>query len=232
MKLLPTFVVKEKQQEEVARKILRTQEVNKLAQDADINLARAQADFSTMMAQNRAKWALEEEEHAERIKGISQEVEALENRKREALIPIQLYKEEADKLMISAQDYLKQAKEKDEQNEFLQEKLEEKLTDISDRETIVIIGEQSLEIAKKGMETQQSQVQQGIILLGQEKVAFHMKQQEEEARLLKRKEEVALAEINFNARREKYERDLEALNIWEIQLADERDTLARERARK
>jgi formate hydrogenlyase subunit 6/NADH:ubiquinone oxidoreductase subunit I len=47
----------------------------------------------------------------------------------------------------------------------------------------------------------------------------------------KSKEDVFIAETNFQAKTEKFKRDMEALRVWEIQLKDERDTLERERNR-
>jgi len=232
MKLLPTFAVKDKQQEELTRKILRTQEINKLAQEADLNLARAQADFSSTMALNQAKWALEQEEHAVLIQSISQEIQSLENRKKQALIPIQMYKDEADKILAEAQMIIDRAKEKEEQAEYLLEKLEEKLTDVADREHFLQESEQRMATIKQGVLSQQEQTKRSAEMLVEKMTAFHMKQQEEEASLQKRKEELSMAEISFNAKLLKYERDLKALHSWELELKSERDALYREYERR
>ena len=232
MKLLPTFAVKDKQQEELTRKILRTQEINKLAQEADLNLARAQADFSAAMAQNQAKWALEQELHAESVKAITEEVQALEMRKQQALIPIQMYKDEADKLIREAQGIVQSAKDKEEQAEFLQEKLEQKLTEVADREQILQESEKRLANIKQGILAQQEQTKRSAEALVEKMTAFHVKQQQEEASLQKRKEELSMAEISFNAKLVKYERDLKALHSWELELKSERDALYREYERR
>lgn len=232
MRLLSPFAQKDKQQEEITRKILRTQEVNEMASIADVNLARTQQEFNSALALNRSKWVLEEEEHANRIKDMSKEIEALEERKKQALIPINVYKKEIDILIKEAQEIVKQAKEKEEQADYLLEKLETKLTDVSDRETIVSDEEKRLTIARQGIEIQQETTKQGVEQLSKEMILFHEKQRQEEENLLKRKKEVALAEISFNSKTKKYARDIEALKIWEIQLKDERETLDREYKRK
>lgn len=159
MKLLPTFAVKDKQQEELTRKILRTQEINKLAQEADLNLARAQADFASTMALNQAKWALEQELHAESVKATTEEIQALEMRKQQALIPIQMYKDEADKLLAEAQEIRDRVKEKEAQAEYLQDTLEEKLTEVADREQTLKEDEQRLHVKKQGIILQGEQIQ-------------------------------------------------------------------------
>jgi len=82
--------------------------------------------FQSTLAQNREKWALELEEKQKLTDDMDKEVKVLEERKKQALIPISLYKEEADKLYQEAKDFLTRAKEKEQEADFLQEKLEEK----------------------------------------------------------------------------------------------------------
>lgn len=227
MKLMSPFQNRDKQQEEQTRKILRIQEIEDLATKANANLAKAQAEFNTTLALNRSKWALEEEEHAQRIKDMTSEVEALEERKKQALIPISMYKEEADKIMVESQDILKRSKEKEEQVDYLQEKLEEKLTEVSDRENQVVKEEQKQQIARQGIEEQQKQTKLGIERLSKEMVMFHEKQQYEDTKLLERKKVVELAEINFEAKIDRYNRNMEALLTREVQLIDREKTLER-----
>lgn len=232
MKLLSPVARKDKEQEEITRKILRIQEVEDMTKKVNAQLSRAQADFSDVLARNKEKWAIEEEEHLNRVKDMQKEVEALENRKKQALIPIQMYKKEADKMLEEAQEILKKAQEKEENADFLTEKLEEKLTELGDREKNIIKEEQRIEIAKEGIKTQQEATRDGIKRLSEEMVKFHEKQESDQANIDERKKEVALAEINLNAKLDKYARDLEALKIFEAQLKDERATLDREYSRK
>ena len=184
------------------------------------------------MASSKEKWALWVEEQKQETKALESEVQALEERKKQALIPISMYKEEVDKTILEAQSIVKRAQEKEEQADYLQEKLENKLTEVEDRENILSDGEKRLEVAKQGLQSQVEATQEGVKRLSQAMVDFHVKQQQEEESLALRKKEVALAEISFNAKVEKYQRDIEALKIWEIQLKDERGTLDREYARK
>lgn len=232
MKLLSPVARKDKEQEEITRKILRIQEVEELTKKVNAQLSRAQADFSDVLARNKEKWAIEEEEHFNRIKDMTKEVEALENRKKDALIPIEMYKKEVDKVMGEAQEIIKKAKEKEENADFLTEKLEEKLTELGDREQNIIKEEQRIEIAREGIKTQQESTREGIKRLSEEMVKFHEKQQFDEENIADRKKELALAEISINAKLNKYTRDIEALKVWDKQLHDERQTLDREYARE
>jgi hypothetical protein len=218
MKLLNHLQNKDRQQEEVTRKIIRTQEVEDLANKANIKLAKAEQDFALSLARNRAKWAQEEEEHANRLKDMLKEIEALEKRKQQALIPISIYKEEADKMMEEAKEYLIKAKGQKEENEYTADKLEEKLSDVADRENQVSRKEEGQKIALQGIEFQKEQAKKGIEKLSEEMIMFHEKREREEASLLQRKKEVTMAEISFNAKVEKYQRDLQNLASRENEL--------------
>lgn len=232
MKLMSPFQNKDQQQSELTRKILRIQETEKLAEITNAKLARAEADFSSMMARNQAKWAQEEEEHMKLMKDREQEVNTLENRKQQALIPIEVYKKQADVLIEEAQGFVARAKEKEEKADELLENLEEKLTSVSDREFIVARDEEKLKIAKEGIKSQQESTKKGVEQLSKAMIEFHEKQKLDEASLLQRQKEVTMAEISFNAKVEKYKRDLEALRILEAQIKDERATLDREYKRR
>ena len=232
MKLLTPFQQKDQQQADLTKKILRIQEVEKLVTQTNANLARAEFDFNSMLARNREKWALEEEEHTNRVESMEQEIKELENRKNQALVPIQLYKDEADKIMENARDLAEKVKQREEYVEELTEQLTKKLTEVSDREEFVANEEKRLEVAKQGIIAQQEATKQGVERLSKEMIMFHEKQQTDEASLSTRRRELEMAEINFNARLDKYQRDLEALKIFDRQLKDERATLDREIARR
>jgi hypothetical protein len=231
MKLLSFSERKDTQQKEQTLKILRTQEVEELASKANAKLARAEADFNATLATNRAKWAVEEQEHADRILSMSKEIEALESRKQQALIPISMYKKEADKIMDEAKEIANKIKEKEEYIDILTEKLEDKLTEVGDREKAVIEQESRITVALAGVKLQQEQVITSIQNLSDDRNAFEAYKQIETDKLAKIKEEIFLAETNFQAKTEKYKRDMEALRVWDIQLKDERNTLERERNR-
>lgn len=217
MKLLSPLATKDKGQEELAKKIIRIQEVEDLAVKSNVKLARAEADFNATLARNRTVWAIEEQEHADSLKSMREEVETLEKRKEQALIPIYVYKEEADKLVAEAQNILRKAKEKDEQSEFLQEKLMEKLTEVSDRESIVAMTEKKQQIAQEGIDIQKEQTKLGVKQLSVAMTAFHEKQEREEANLVERKKEVYLIEVSLKAQQDKLASDYQNMRDREIE---------------
>ena len=231
MKLLSFSEKKDQQQQEQTLKILRTQEVMELEKKANQNLAKAQADFQSTLATNREKWALELEEKQKMMDEMAKEIEVLEEKKKQALLPVtkqqrEIYysKVENDKIFIKLV-------KKEEEIEDTKQLLEEKLTEVADREQQVLKEEQSQFVALKGVQLQQEQTRKGADTLYKEKVAFEISKQAEEASLLERKREVFLAETSFKAKTEKYARDMKVLKEWEAQLIDERDTLKRAFAR-
>lgn len=211
MLLLKPSQNKDRQSEELARKVIRIQEIEDLASKANAKLAQAESDFQSILARNRAKWAIEEEEHAERVKSMLLEINALENRKKQALIPISLYKKEADKIMLEAQELLQKVKEKEENIDFLQEKLEEKLTSVGDRELSIEREEKLQLVAREGIEIQKEQVKSSIKHLSEEMIMFHEKQQEEETNLTERKKEVYLIEVSLKAQQDKLVQERETM---------------------
>ena len=60
------------------RELLRIQETNKAAMEANKALAKAEADFNATLAKNREIWALEEAEHTKRVKEQQSELERLQ----------------------------------------------------------------------------------------------------------------------------------------------------------
>ncbi len=227
MKLLSFSATKDTQQEEISRKIARIQEIEKLATEANARLARAESDFSDALARSKETWAIHIDEQQRVNNQLESETIALENRKKQALIPISMYKQEADKIMEEAKEIVARATAKELDVDYLHEKLEDKLTEVADRLNILSDGEKRLEVAKRGIQSQQEAVQIGTKQLSEQMLTFYNLQEKQEQDLNVRKKEVAMAEINFNAKLEKYQRDLDALKIWDRQLKDKEETLAR-----
>lgn len=232
MKLLSPVAQKDARQTEITRQLLRAKETEDIILKINVRRAKAEADFADSLARNRVIWAQEEEEHAKRLKDMEAELKPLEERKRQALIPLEVYKEDAAKVVAEARRIFDRATEKEQLLDQGAEMLEQKLTAVADRENAVTREEKRQEVAKLGIETQQEETKKGLSKLSEAMFNFDLYKQKEEGSLLIRKKEVSLAEINFKAKTEKYQRDLEALKILEAQLKDERATLDRAIARQ
>ena len=232
MKLLSPLVHRDAKQAQDLKQIIRAKEIEKVVLDNNIKLAKSEADFQDSLARNRSIWAKEEEEHSKRLNDMLTEVNVLEQRKQQTLIPIEVYKEQADVKMLEAEKYLTDVIQREAEIDDLKELLDEKLSEVADRENIVAAEEKRQKNVLLGIETQQEETKKGVQRLSEEMFKFHEKQEREESSLLQRKTEVSMAEINFQAKVDKYKRDLENMAVWARQLKDERETLDREKTRK
>jgi len=231
MKLLSPIAVKDVRGQELARDVLRIKETKDELQRVSQQLANAQADFNVSLARNRETWANEEQEHSKRLTEMTKEVEFIEERKKQALIPINMYKSEADKIMSDALEYKKSLDAKEEQIENTIELLESKLTDVADREQKVSLVEKKQKVAQEGILKQQEATRNGTQLLSEQIAQFHVKQQEDDKLWNKRKRELDLKEINLEVREEKNIREIGAIRVREAQVQDMRETLEREYVR-
>jgi hypothetical protein len=227
MKLMSPFVSRDKQQEEQTRKILRIQEIEDLSKKANAKLANVEADFANSLAKNREKWAIEVEEKQKMMEEMDQEIKKLEDRKIQALIPVELDKKRILKELKDSKVTFERLKKKEITVDKLSDILGQKLTDCEDREHLIEIEEQKQKIARQGIESQQNTTKLGAEKLSKEIIAFNEKQKLEDSLLLERKNKISIIEINFEAKLDKYIRDLDALKIWETQLKDERAILER-----
>jgi predicted nucleic acid-binding Zn-ribbon protein len=231
MKLLSPQQNRASKEAENVREMARTQEIQKAAQKARLELSKAEADFKENLSKFKEVWALEEKNHSDRIKEMSKEVDQLEKRKQQALIPISIYKESANKVMQEARQLYDEARQKDEEIAKLREKLEDKLDAVGEREQDMAELGQKLALQRVSIENE------GIILaektkgLNEQIVAFLAKAESREKELKDRETKIVLQEQTIKAERDSLKRTEKGLEEWAIRLADERGTLERERKR-
>ena len=162
MKLLLPNENKDLREQENVRQIMRTQELEKAAKEARLKLADSQADFNTMLAQNRQKWALEEEEHQARIKQRNEELQRLEVQKLNMLVPFNILKEGVYADMSDAESFLSQLRIREENVEDLAERLQDKLDEVGSREQNFKQKELELNIREQGLENQSQSTVTGV----------------------------------------------------------------------
>lgn len=78
MKLLSPKEVRDANQGELTKQILRAKETQEIVDETNLKLAKAEADFNAMLAKNRVIWAKEEEEHSLRLQEMKKELKSLE----------------------------------------------------------------------------------------------------------------------------------------------------------
>ena len=227
MKLLDPIVNKDLQGQEQARQILRTQELEKAAKEARLKLADSQADFNNTLALNRQKWAEEEEEHRQRVNERKTEIDVLEAKRMNAMIPVDILKASAEEQLADAENYAKSVREREEYAEDLTAKLQDKLDEVGQREQDVTQKAKELEIREIGIENQANSTVAGIKKLNadlQEFIAFKA-QSEKEIALMEKI--IDIQEKHLEDKETELNQLQKSLNEQAIRLADERGVLAR-----
>lgn len=227
MKLFTNAELKDLKAKEQSREILRTQEMQKVADKARKNMATAEADFKLTLAKFKDQWAEEEKKHAIRIRGMSSEIQTLEDRKKDALIPISVYKKQAEEKMKEAMQFKKQFQHEYNEIEDLRELLEDKLDDVAERNKLVDKFEENLVSREKGIKMQEKSTEQALKELNKQMSSFLVDKEKGERDIKERKKVLFLKERSLLSKQESLKRTEKSLHEWSIKLKDERDTLDR-----
>lgn len=228
MKLLPLKEVKEQKSLQTQRELLRIQEMDKASGLARRNLATAEADFQQTLAKNLHQWEEEEKAHIARGEEMRAEIAVLEAQKSKALEPIESMKKTAEIAVLEAQKTLHRVQEKEERIDELSDLLQSKLDDVGARESDCLMREQRIRSEQQGIEDQQAMVRAGVVKLSEQTTSFLERAEEQEILLRERDTALILREQSLNAKEIRIQKTQTALKAWKMQLADERDTLARE----
>lgn len=231
MKLLSPTQNSDVKAQELTREVIRTQEIYKEADKARKSLANEQSSFNRMLARNREQWAKEEEEHQNRLLEMKHEVQILENRKKQALIPLEVYKKQAQDLFNLAQDAKNRAESHEKELEVVRDRLEDKLDEVGQKTVDLDNLEQRLYIQKQGIEIQTKQIQESSKKLSQELQAFADQKAKDEQDILERKKTLKLWEHSLSAKERQLNNIAKGLMSKEKRLKDEREVLNRERKR-
>ena len=209
------------------RNIIRTQEILKAEQDARLKLANAEADFNNTLAKNRDKWAKEEETHSTRVREMNTEIENLELQKLNTLVPFNILKEGVYADMSDAEAYLKKLRDREEYNDDLTEKLQDKLDDVGAREQDLKQKILEVSIREDGLQRQNQNTNIATEKLNNELMAFAAYKKENEDLLLQRRliadrtdEGLVMRELEINKKTKE-------VNDRAVRLADERGVLDR-----
>lgn len=225
MKLLPPSETQDLRSVEISRDILRIQEVKKLLKEEEIRLARAEADFSSMIARKQKEWAVEEENHLKEVERRKKEIEDLEAKKLNFLIPFNILKKGSDDKIFEAEKFLSSLREREQKADDLLEILEDRLDGVSERELAVKKVEDSQKLAWEGIRRQQESVKEGSGQLTQQIKDFISKKASEEKEIGERKTALVILERTLLTKQQTQKRNEKELSDWSIRLHDERQTL-------
>lgn len=227
MRLLAPSENKSLKEQETVRAVLRTQEVEKAAEQSRKNLASAEADFNATLARNLEVWAREEELHNKRVVEMEKETESLEAKRLNALIPIGVIKKGAEDRMKEAVDFMAKLRKRESDAECLVERLETQLDSVGQREQDVKQAEKRLGLQKEGIERQKQSSILGSKRLSEEIAKFAHEREKAEKDIDERKTAIYLQERSLIAKEQVQKRTDKSLNDLAKRLEDERETLAR-----
>jgi len=227
MKLLEPTAIKDLKGQESARELLRSQEIQKIADKTRKELANSQADFYNTLAKQKEIWVKEEEEHSQRVKERQQEIQTLEAKKLSLMVPFTVLKEGTEKKVKDAENFLKDLKEKEQRVEELTERLEDKLDKTGEKEQDLKQWEQRLIIKQQGIDQQFKNTADSAKQLTAEIASFTADKQKADQEINQRKTELALIEQTLIAKRDSLLRTESSLNDLAKQLQDEREVLKR-----
>lgn len=200
MKLLAPSATKDLKSLEVTRELLRSQEMQKVADKTRKELANAEADFNQTLAKNRNIWAKEEEEHSNRIREMDSEIKVLEREKQIALEPIEIFRKQATDELLKATALKEKLEIKEKEIETLDEKLQDKLDKVGQEEEDNLKESQRLELQKQGIESQKQAVVAGAKRLSSQIVDFTETKKQAEKNIDERKTAITLIEVSLSSK--------------------------------
>lgn len=128
-------------------------------------LAQAEADFNDTLTRQRKTWSEEEKVYTSKVFIIRGEIEALEERRRQALIPLTKRAEELDTKASALAEYEKILKQSDADIADKAEMLVKRLDEVAERELQADKVAKNLAVREDGVKAQAAQVATGSVLL-------------------------------------------------------------------
>lgn len=225
MKLLTPQANKDLTARDQVRDLMRTQELEKAAAQARKRLADSETDFNTMLANNRSKWAQEELEHTQRLKEMNAEIDALEAKKLNALIPLGILKNGVYDRMQDATVFLSDLRMREERVDELTEMFEEKLDTVGKREQDIMTISTRIESQKEGIALQQQQTVDGIKALNKQLQEFTEYTKATQVALDADKARLAAWHEELDTKEQAQAQTKQTLQETTIKLADDRQVL-------
>ncbi len=209
------------------RDIMRTQEIKEEINKSQRELALHEANFSKMLASQRARWAKEEEEHSVRVSEMTNEIRHLQQNKDELLIPIDLELKKAQNITREAERKLAEASKIKPDVEYLRDLFEEKWDEVVDREEQVGKAEKKLLVKKEGMKLEQELISKNHQSVLNEWASFNEYKKSQEKLIKEEYSKLRIIELAQETKTKELEAKEKDLHDREIKLQDGRETLAR-----
>lgn len=205
----------------------RVVEIQELIAQKLRELATAEASYDDALQRQRNQWAAEQMEHQNKVLEKEQEVEALEERRKAALVPLTVREQEienvANALALREQKAGEREHDLDEQSSALEERLDE----VAERELRVADHEQSLQLQADGVKRQAQDVQRGSELLTVAVTRAQAEAVSRETDLTKREMALNAKENSLEERERIVQVKEDGFTTREVKIADDRATLER-----
>lgn len=158
MKLLTPKEINDRKQAEVQRDIVRTEATKEALEAVTRKLNEGNARFDLMLANQRVRWAKEEEAAMNRQQELRKETKALEEKRAFLLVPMEERDRVSYDLCIEAEKVLAEAETKREEAEELCDSFEGKLDDLHEKETDLEEREQHILIREQANEAERQMI--------------------------------------------------------------------------
>lgn len=200
MKLLTPTEAQKRVRSDDALKAVRRKEMSDAVTESAQSLANLEGDFQKLLASQRARWALEENEHIGETKRRKEEIEILERERAPLLIPIAELEKKAENTLQEAQIVLMRANEKEEHNDRMASVLERRLDGVSERELAATTKENQLDRREKGVVSQETLTSSRARQFSEASERFVAASEKREAGLKQKERGLELREINLSTR--------------------------------
>lgn len=227
MQLLSPSQTRDQKEDENARSILRTQELRELEREQRISLAKAEADFQSLLVSQRQRMEREETSHAARVADMQKEIALLEAEKLNTLIPFAVLKEGTEERMTYATDYLKGLRQREADVETRMELLEDKLDGVTETERHLADRASELDRKQYGMNQQAQLMKESNTTLTRAIADFAAEKLAGEADIRSRTQILAEKEKAGATQEAFIASETERLEVIAKRLADERGVLDR-----
>ncbi len=158
MKLLDTKEVATNSQQRASIDINTLNNLTDLIDKKRKEIKNLEIDFNFTLEKQQSVWEDEKEKNNREIERLKREIEILEQRRRDNLLPIELRSEDLDKLQAKLEKRKEVLNRKMEEMEETKDKLEEKIEDYNERAREIDKQAQLQTIAQKGIESQRVQI--------------------------------------------------------------------------
>lgn len=202
-----------------ALKAVRSRELADEVNKRRSELNQTESDFQKLLASQRARWALEEQDHMRHVMQNDADAKAIEKWKQETLVHIESLRKEAENELEDVRLREKKADEKEKYSDSLALTLETRLDEVSEMQHQSSELKKSLERREKGVKMQEKLTSQRASEQAVAARIFLEKSAEREQNALIKAQDLDIREINIDSRAKTLDERAGALEEREYQVA-------------